>query len=145
MTHSQRILRFNFWMTNLFLVIIGMFFLTTRLHAPVGVTLGLVIFNSVMLYFQLWVITHRFGVKKIQGLYFVDDEREQAIALRVHNACMTTLIYSIYGLIIVVFLLMADWGLTIQTFGDIILTLLLLVLFSSNCQYYYLWRKYDHA
>lgn len=64
MTHSQRILRFNFWMTNLFLVIIGMFFLTTRLHAPVGVTLGLVIFNSVMLYFQLWVITHRFGVKK---------------------------------------------------------------------------------
>jgi len=59
---------------------------------------------------------------------------------------MNTLVVSIYCLILVVFVLMGSgWGLTVTSFGNIILALLLLIIFGDNCQYYYLWRKYDRA
>ncbi|WP_125583264.1 hypothetical protein [Levilactobacillus cerevisiae] len=66
-------------------------------------------------------MSKRLGGKTCTGLYFVDDEREKAVALRVHNACMNTLVVSIYCLILVVFVLMGSgWGLTVMSFGNII-------------------------
>lgn len=93
----------------------------------------------------MWYLNH-LGIKKVRGLYFVDDERDKAVALRVHNACMNTLLQGMFLLILVVFVLKSpDWQLTVTTFGNIILGLLLLVMVASNCQYYYLWQKYDRG
>ncbi|KRO25696.1 hypothetical protein DY78_GL001147 [Lactiplantibacillus fabifermentans DSM 21115] len=51
---------------------------------------------------------------------------------------MMTFIYAIIGLILVTFSLMTGWHLTVQSFGNILLVLLLLLLFGTNCQYYFL-------
>ncbi|NLR31920.1 hypothetical protein [Levilactobacillus tujiorum] len=140
MTRAQRIVRFTFWNNNLTFVILGILF---WVDMPVWLNLMVVLLISANLAGLMWYL-NRLGIKKISGLYFVDDERDKAVALRVHNACMNTLLQGMFLLILVVFVLKSpDWQLTVTTFGNIILGLLLLVMVASNCQYYYLWQKYD--
>ncbi len=108
--------------------------------------LTIVLLISGNLGFLCWYLSARLGVKSFKGLYFVDDERDREIALRVHNVCLNTFITGICLLMLLVFILMdSGWQLTVSRFGNIILCYLLLMMFGSNCQYYYLWRKYDRA
>ncbi|WP_164504693.1 hypothetical protein [Levilactobacillus huananensis] len=57
---------------------------------------------------------------------------------------MMSYMYGILGVMLAITIVM-DWQLTIRVFSNIILSLLLLILWGTNCQYYYLWRKYDNA
>ncbi|WP_143461929.1 hypothetical protein [Levilactobacillus enshiensis] len=143
MTRAQRIVRLSFWSNNLTTIILGILF---WVNMPSWLNLLVVVLITVNLGGFCWYLSKYLGVKSFSGLYFVDDERDQAVALRVHNACMNTLFTSICLLMLGVVILMgSDWQLTVSSFGNIILFCLLLIIFGSNCQYYYLWRKYDRA
>lgn len=142
MTRAQRIVRFTFWSNNLTFIILGILF---WVNMPVWLQLTVILLISANLVGLMWYF-HHLGIKKIKGLYFVDDERDKSVALRVHNTCMSTLLNSIILLILVVFILMGSgWQLTVTSFGNIILGLLLLIMFGNNYQYYYLWQKYDRT
>lgn len=143
MIRAQRIVRFSFWNNNLTVLILGVLF---WVNMPTWLSLTVVLLISVNLGFLCWYLSTRLGVTSFKGLYFVDDERDREIALRVHSTCLNTFITGICLLMLVVFILMGSgWQLTVSRFGNIILCYLLLMMFGSNCQYYYLWRKYDRA
>lgn len=144
MTRAQRIVRLTFWDNNLTVVLLGGLFFGVAM--PSWLSLIIVALISANLGGLCWYLSKYLGVKAFKGLYFVDDERDKVVALRVHNACMNTLLSSIYALMAIVFVLMGSgWHLTVVLFGNIILGLLLVVIVVSNCQYYYLWHKYDKA
>jgi len=143
MTRAQRIVRFTFWSNSLTFIILGILF---WVDMPSWLSLVVILLICGNLVGMPWYLSKYLGVKTFKGLYFVDDERDRMVALRVHNACMSTLFNCICLLMLTVFILMSTgWQLTVASFGNVILGLLLLIVFGSNCQYYYLWHRYDRA
>ncbi|WP_125572923.1 hypothetical protein [Levilactobacillus huananensis] len=76
MTHAQKIVRFTFWVNNYFL---GVIIILLWGHSPnwLGPVVGVV--TAVALWYTVWYLQKRLGVKKVCGLYFVDDEREKQL------------------------------------------------------------------
>ncbi|WP_225416749.1 hypothetical protein [Levilactobacillus brevis] len=93
---------------------------------------------------MLWYMQHHLGVKSFKGLYWVDDERDRLITLKVHSTVMFSATYFLYGLLGIICLLL-NWHLSSQELGQTLLAIIWLALVASNLQYYWLWLKYDQA
>ncbi|MCF7522672.1 DUF2178 domain-containing protein [Levilactobacillus brevis] len=93
---------------------------------------------------MLWYMRHHLGVKSFKGLYWVDDERDRLITLKVHSTVMISATYFLYGLLGIICLLL-NWHLSSQELGQTLLAIIWLALVASNLQYYWLWLKYDQA
>lgn len=91
-----------------------------------------------------WYLHKRLDVQSFKGFYWVDDEREKAIALKVHSTVMASGTYFLYGLLVIIFLLM-NFEMPAQLLGRTILSIVWLALVVSNGQYYWLWSRYDQA
>ncbi|MFC6261461.1 hypothetical protein [Levilactobacillus fujinensis] len=84
MTRAQRIVRFTFWSNNLTAIILAILF---WIDMPDWLTMVVVLLMTVNLWGMCWYLSKYLGVKTFKGLYFVDDERDKAVALRVMRAC----------------------------------------------------------
>nr|WP_225426220.1 hypothetical protein [Levilactobacillus brevis] len=93
---------------------------------------------------MLWYMQHHLGVKSFKGLYWVDDERDRLITLKVHSTVMVSATYFLCGLLGIICLLL-NWHLSSQELGQTLLAIIWLALVASNLQYYWLWLKYDQA
>ncbi|KRK20537.1 hypothetical protein FC61_GL001318 [Levilactobacillus brevis ATCC 14869 = DSM 20054] len=93
---------------------------------------------------MLWYMQHHLGVKSFKGLYWVDDERDRLITLKVHSTVMISATYFLCGLLGIICLLL-NWHLSTQELGQTLLAIIWLALVASNLQYYWLWLKYDQA
>ncbi|MCM6796366.1 hypothetical protein NE295_03515 [Levilactobacillus brevis] len=93
---------------------------------------------------MLWYMQHHLGVKSFKGLYWVDDERDRLITLKVHSTVMFSATYFLCGLLGIICLLL-NWHLSSQELGQTLLAIIWLALVASNLQYYWLWLKYDQA
>ncbi|MGR6795092.1 hypothetical protein [Levilactobacillus brevis] len=93
---------------------------------------------------MLWYMQHHLGVKSFKSLYWVDDERDRLITLKVHSTVMFSATYFLYGLLGIICLLL-NWHLSTQELGQTLLAIIWLALVASNLQYYWLWLKYDQA
>lgn len=94
MTRAQRIIRFTFWMNNFYLAVTGVLIWGFTGMTPLWIVTLFTLSIAVVLGFSVWYMKKYFGVVHTSGLYFVDDEREKSIALRVHNTCLMTFIYA---------------------------------------------------
>ena len=144
MSRAKRILRFTFWVNNLVFLLLAALIIVSFSHlfyiwAPV-LSLMLVVTCVVM----LWYMQHHLGVKSFKGLYWVDDERDRLITLKVHSTVMFSTTYFLYGLLGIICLLL-NWHLSSQELGQTLLAIIWLALVASNLQYYWLWLKYDQA
>lgn len=142
MSRAKRIVRLTFWLNNLlFMALVGFALVFTgylpRVVLPGAV--GLLIGSCIGLW---WGLSHHFHVKKLWGLYWVADERDQAIALKVHSTIMTVYMYYLYGLFFALLTLTATHH---AVNLPRMLMLVWLMLVSSNALYYWLWCKYDLA
>ncbi|WP_233750800.1 DUF2178 domain-containing protein [Levilactobacillus brevis] len=86
---------------------------------------------------MLWYMQHHLGVKSFKGLYWVDDERDRLITLKVHSTVMFSATYFLYGLLGIIYLLL-NWHLSSQELGQTLLAIIGLALVASNLQYYWL-------
>ncbi|MBS0947297.1 hypothetical protein [Levilactobacillus brevis] len=144
MSRAKRILRFTFWVNNLVFLLLAALIIVSFSHlfyiwAPI-LSLVLVVTCVAM----LWYMQHHLGVKSFKGLYWVDDERDRLITLKVHSTVMFSATYFLYGLLGIICLLL-NWHLSSQKLGQTLLAIIWLALVASNLQYYWLWLKYDQA
>ncbi|ARN89178.1 DUF2178 domain-containing protein [Levilactobacillus brevis] len=144
MSRAKRILRFTFWVNNLVFLLLAALIIVSFSHlfyiwAPI-LSLVLVVTCVAM----LWYMQHHLGVKSFKGLYWVDDERDRLITLKVHSTVMISATYFLYGLLGIICLLL-NWHLSSQELGQTLLAIIWLALVASNLQYYWLWLKYDQA
>lgn len=142
MSRAKRILRFTFWVNNLVFLLLAVLIIVSFSHlfyiwAPI-ISLVLVVTCVAM----LWYMRHQLGVKSFKGLYWVDDERDRLITLKVHSTVMVSATYFLYGLLGIICLLL-NWRLSSQELGQTLLAIIWLALVASNLQYYWLWIKYD--
>ncbi|KRK95959.1 hypothetical protein FD25_GL002420 [Levilactobacillus acidifarinae DSM 19394] len=112
------------------------------LFQRLSLILGLDLVLVIGIFIMFWMLQRRLDVKSYKGMYWVSDERERDIALKVHSAIMTGNTYFLYGLLLVIFLLM-HFGLSTQRFGQILLVIVWLYLIAINVQYFWLWNHYD--
>ena len=145
MSRAKRIIRFTFWsnMGVWLLLMLEMGSFIYRLPLVISLIAALVLVLALGL--QGWTLKRRYGVTKTTGMYFTDDERERTIAYQVHSSCLAFLTQGLLGLLVVVFLLLLAGMTSGVQLGTWTLGLGFLILFISNCQYYYLWQKYDPA
>lgn len=144
MSRAKRILRFTFWVNNLVFLLLAALIIVSFSHlfyiwAPI-LSLMLVVTCVAM----LWYMQHHLGVKSFKGLYWVDDERDRLITLKVHSTVMFSATYFLCGLLGIICLLL-NWHLSSQKLGQTLLAIIWLALVASNLQYYWLWLKYDQA
>lgn len=144
MSRDKRILRFTFWVNNLVFMLLAALIIVSFSHlfyiwAPI-LSVMLVVTCVAM----LWYMQHHLGVKSFKGLYWVDDERDRLITLKVHSTVMFSATYFLYGLLGIICLLL-NWHLSSQELGQTLLAIIWLALVASNLQYYWLWLKYDQA
>ncbi|CAM2749784.1 DUF2178 domain-containing protein [Levilactobacillus brevis] len=144
MSRAKRILRFTFWVNNLVFLLLAALIIVSFSHlfyiwAPI-LSVMLVVTCVAM----LWYMQHHLGVKSFKGLYWVDDERDRLITLKVHSTVMISATYFLCGLLGIICLLL-NWHLSTQELGQTLLAIIWLALVASNLQYYWLWLKYDQA
>lgn len=144
MSRAKRILRFTFWVNNLVFLLLAALIIVSFSHlfyiwAPI-LSVMLVVTCVAM----LWYMQHHLGVKSFKGLYWVDDERDRLITLKVHSTVMISATYFLCGLLGIICLLL-NWHLSSQELGQTLLAIIWLALVASNLQYYWLWLKYDQA
>ena len=139
MSRAKRIVRFSFWLNTITLVLLGGFMVVPLSSPWVPVLAGSCL---VLLGGSGWYQRHRLGVHSARGFYWVDDERERAIAYRVHSAVLTSGTAFMYGLLVAAFFL-TIFRLPAQLLGQTVFLLVWLGLLAANGQYYWLWHKYD--
>lgn len=144
MSRAKRIVRVTFWSNTFFLIMLAALMAVTfgNLFQERALILGLDLVLVIGIFIMFWVLQRRLDVKSYKGLYWVSDEREREIALKVHSAIMMGNTYFLYGLLVVIFLLM-NFGLSTQRFGQVLLGLVWLYLLFTNVQYLWLWTRYD--
>jgi len=144
MSRVKRIVRLTFWINNL---VLGTW---VALYTGFGATgqapwsLGVAVACLAGVLYLMWRLKYRVGVNfsELKGLDFTSDERERAVAFKVHSSLLVSWGQLLWGL----FLLAA-----VPSFGGplpfktLMVGAITLVIFGGNCQYYYLWWKYDRA
>ncbi|MDT7015093.1 hypothetical protein [Levilactobacillus namurensis] len=144
MSRAKRILRFTFWTNNVeLLVLMGAFWVPqSGIETPLLAALAVGLFGGIGWF--LWYARQRLNIRTFRGMYWVSDEREKEIALKVHSAMLTSGIVFVEVLLLLVSVLMAR-QLSVYAFGRTIEFLIWLGLAAGNGQYYWLWCKYDQA
>lgn len=142
MSRAKRIVRFTFWLNNLILLLLAALMIGSFGDLFYGWEPIISFVLVVVCFTMFWYMRNRLGVKSFRGLYWVDDERERTITLKVHSTVMISSTYFLYGLLVIIFLMM-NWHLSARDLGQILMTIVWLALIASNLQYYWLWLKYD--
>ncbi|WP_318766053.1 hypothetical protein [Lactiplantibacillus carotarum] len=145
MSVAKRIVRFTFWMNLVTFSLLGLEMGSFLYHLPRLVSLLLAVGLAGVISFQTWFLKRRYGVTKIETFYSTGDERDREIAFRVHNNCIYFLTQGLIFLMVVVFLLLLAGMTSALKLGTWTLGIAFVVLLCSNCQYYYLWQKYDRV
>lgn len=143
MSRAKRIVRMTFWMNNVALVALGVLVLGRLWALPITGTLVAMLLLVTSYWILAWTLNQRYHVKqRPSGMWYTDDERERAIALKVHSACLTGMTNGVWGLIAlgsILFLVRFET----QTLLLTLLAVAYLIAAGANVQYYYLWWRYD--
>ncbi|CAK1226145.1 hypothetical protein [Fructobacillus cardui] len=143
MTKTKKIIRFTFWINLCWHTILVTGLFGAFLQWPQAYLL-LVLALAISTYPSLY-LPKKYGVKltnQYNPFYFIEDEREKDIALRVHSKVFV----SYYLIIGTGFVVLAN------VFSDVVTSEFkiflatawcVLALFLPNIQYYILWNRYD--
>lgn len=144
MSRAKRIVRFTFWMNNLIFLSLICLYAGLNHQLPGWIVSPSVIVGIIVLVYMYWYLANKLDVNihKMSGFYFVDDERDKEIALKVHSHVLTLLLYGIFILIPFTYFLTLS-NLSISAFSTLMILALIGLILISNIQYYYLWSKYD--
>ncbi|RRK10444.1 hypothetical protein D1831_07200 [Lactiplantibacillus garii] len=145
MSGARRVVRFTFWSNFGTFLLLALEMGSFMYHLPLMVSLVTALILAGAVFFQVWYLRHHYGVTKVEEFYLAGDERDRNIAYRVHNSCLYFLTQALEGLLVAVFLLLLAGVTSAVALGTWILEIGFTILILSNCQYYYLWQKYDAA
>lgn len=145
MSGAKRVVRFTFWSNLGTFILLALEMGSFIYRWSLIISLGLAVTLTGALFLQVWLLKYRYGVTKVETFYLAGDERDRHIAYRVHNHCLYFLSQGLIGLMVAIFLLLLAGISSAQVLGTWTLGLGFTLLVLSNCQYYYLWQKYDAA
>lgn len=148
MSRSKKVVNFTFWMNNIWQI--GFIFIAiatvNNWHLSAFIALGIIIVALTVELVYLQKKFHVFQSNIFDSLYFIEDERDKIIALKVHNQLMVT-----YSILSMIFFLLLMWlwgshnGLSLSAIFYYLIAWLALILIIPNVQYFILWNKYDEA
>lgn len=147
MSRSSKIVRFTFWMNNISYLLLfmtywfGLSIVTTRL-AIIPAILCMTGLAMVVTY-EFWYLWTKLGVTSMKDIfYFVDDEREKYIAMRVSSQLIQTGSIQLIILFVLTGLLTNLPTIGVREFGMIMMVAIAIAMYWLNIKYYVLWNKY---
>lgn len=148
MSRSSKIVRFTFWMNNIFyllllaLYIFGFYMTVTKFT----ITLSLLFVVGMLILFkwEFWYLRNKLGVSSTKNVfYFTDDERERYIAMRVSGQLIKTSSLILILLFILTGSLTNLYVMNVKLFGAVMIIAITIAMYWLNIQYYILWNKYS--
>lgn len=152
MSRSAKIIRFTFWTNNLvwltFFIGLVLLILWGQMYQNHLMLLGaaLLVLGSLLGWWQQSYLKKHLGIKSFKDKYFfIDDEREKEIHLRILSKISGLVSLCLYVIVIMTVGLSLMPKMTVKILGIVVLTMVMLTGIYVNYQYYYLWKKYDQG
>lgn len=142
MSRSTKIVQFTFWMNVFSLVMIAALLIIKLLIQNTFILWTGVMITLIGATLFLVILKKKFSIKNFTGFYWIDDERDKEITLKVHSEIMQSMISFMYFILIIIPILLSILNATYL--GLTIFSITWLTAFLTNIQYYHLWVKYTN-